>query len=95
MRFRDDANDGAVRTVVAQAANDIESGRDAFRAELNADERDTLRLFAERRILAARRQRRSAFSMSPWTPSRWWVTPPTFPGTLGKGGTFRRPFARS
>jgi hypothetical protein len=56
VRFREKANDAAVRAVVAQNANDAESSRDEFRSSLGADGRDILRLFAERRILAARRQ---------------------------------------
>jgi hypothetical protein len=56
IRFRDDPVDDAVKSVVASIVASDESGRDGFRKALGPDEVETLRLYAKRRILQARRR---------------------------------------
>jgi hypothetical protein len=55
IRFRPEANDDVVSGVVRSVVAEGEEGCDAFRHGLDTDEVDTLRLFAMRRTLLARR----------------------------------------
>src|SRR3984957_9763230 len=55
IRFRPEANDDAVAGVVRSVVTEGEEGCDAFRHGLDTGEADTLRLFAMRRTLLARR----------------------------------------
>jgi hypothetical protein len=55
IRYRPEANDDAVAGVVRSVVAEGEEGCDAFRHGLDIDEVDTLRLFAMRRTLLARR----------------------------------------
>jgi hypothetical protein len=55
IRFRPEANDDAVVGVVRSVVAEGEEGCDVFRHGLDADEVDTLRLFAMRRTLLGRR----------------------------------------
>jgi hypothetical protein len=55
IRFRAEANDDAVAGVVRSVVAEGEEGCDVFRHGLDTDEVDTLRLFAMRRTLLARR----------------------------------------
>ncbi|HTT59243.1 MAG TPA: hypothetical protein VMF33_04280 [Acidimicrobiales bacterium] len=56
IRFRAEANDEVVAGVVRSVVADGEVGGDLFRHALDDDTLDTLRLFAMRRVLLARRQ---------------------------------------
>jgi hypothetical protein len=55
IRYRPEANDDAVAGIVRSVVAEGEEGCDAFRHGLDTDEVDTLRLFAMRRTLLARR----------------------------------------
>jgi hypothetical protein len=55
IRYRPEANDDAVGGVVRSVVAEGEEGCDAFRHGLDTDQVDTLRLFAMRRTLLARR----------------------------------------
>jgi hypothetical protein len=55
IRYRSEANDDAVAGIVRSVVAEGEDGCDAFRHGLDVDEVDTLRLFAMRRTLLARR----------------------------------------
>ncbi len=56
IRFRDEPNDDAVKSIVASVVGSDESERDRFRKALGPEEVETLRLYAKRRILQARRR---------------------------------------
>jgi hypothetical protein len=56
IRFRAEANDGAVSGVVRTVANEDDRGREEFRRGLDDERTETVRLFAKRRTLHARRQ---------------------------------------
>jgi hypothetical protein len=56
IRFRDEPVDDAVKSIVTSVAMSDESDRDRFRKALGPDEVETLRLYAKRRILQARRR---------------------------------------
>jgi hypothetical protein len=56
VRFRDSALDENVKSIVASVVAADETARDDFRSELDADAIDTLRLYAKRRTLQARRR---------------------------------------
>lgn len=56
IRFRDEAVDDTVKSVLASVVNTDESERDRFRKALGPDDVETLRLYAKRRTLQARRR---------------------------------------
>ena len=56
IRFRDDSLDDSVKSVVASVVAVDESERDRFRSALASEGIDTLRLYAKRRTLQARRR---------------------------------------
>ena len=56
IRFHDDPLDDGVKSVVASVVTAEESERDRFRSALTSDGIDTLRLYAKRRTMQARRR---------------------------------------
>jgi hypothetical protein len=56
VRFRDDPLDDAVKSVVASVVAAEESERDRFRTALSSEGIETLRLYAQRRTIQARRR---------------------------------------
>ncbi|HEY5010270.1 MAG TPA: hypothetical protein VIH73_03880, partial [Acidimicrobiales bacterium] len=56
IRFRDEPNDDAVKSIVTSLATSEESERDRFRRALGPEAVETLRLYAKRRILQSRRR---------------------------------------
>ncbi|MGH3734001.1 MAG: hypothetical protein ACRDVC_11645 [Acidimicrobiales bacterium] len=80
IRYRSEANDDAVAGVVRSVVAEGEEGCDVFRQGLGTDEVDTLRLFAMRRTLLARRssslgpiyEAMDAFALLPGTKDVPW-----------------------